>query len=101
MSARGFTLIELVMALVVIAVALSVVGLSIRVMEPGPDAVLVARAQAARDRAIREGRPVRLDSTGISAWFAPDGTARGVIRGADGSVAHLEALTGAVHVTTH
>lgn len=99
MNARGFTLIELVMALVVMAVALAVVGLTIRVSAAAPDAAPLALAQAAREHAIREGRTVHLDSANGGAWFAADGTARGVIPMPDGTIARLDPLTGAVHVS--
>ncbi len=62
MSGRsGVTLLELVVALAILAVAAGVTGLALRpAAPPDPDSVRAARIVEARRQAMRTRRPVRL-----------------------------------------
>lgn len=73
---RGFTLIELALVLVMVAIALSVASPSMRGWGRGAkmrDAVqqFIATTSYARSAAISRGQPVRLRIDGASYWLEP------------------------------
>jgi prepilin-type N-terminal cleavage/methylation domain-containing protein len=97
---RGVTLIELLVALAVLAVALSVTGLAVRSLEPSAEWDLLRSIESARARAIASGRPVVLDVDGRAIRFAPDGSALGGPLLTDSLVVGVDALTGEVRLET-
>jgi prepilin-type N-terminal cleavage/methylation domain-containing protein len=74
---RGVTLIELLVAIVVLTVITAVVGLTISESTSSPTSVVAAKLFEARDEALRTGKPVITwiaDSGGAAAIAFPDGT---------------------------
>ena len=76
--AKGVTLVELLVVLVLIAIAASVVGLALgTAMHPAAAKSVRAEVNAARDSAIRVGQPLTLQIVGVDSGGAitvlPDG----------------------------
>ena len=70
---HGVTLLELIVALALLAVILGVSGLALASLQPTSQAEAERRLRQARADAIRGGAPVRAESV----LFLPDGTAVG------------------------
>ena len=73
MNASGFTLVELLVVLLVLAVASSAVGVAIAGDEPG--STIPREIAAARERAVTTGMPVTVllgDSSSVTLF--PDGS---------------------------
>lgn len=94
---RGFTLVEMVVAVVLLGLLTGVAGLALRSLDAGPDARVIGELQAARATAIHTGQPQVWTRDGSAVRFLPDGSASGgqVVVGA--TVVVIDALTGAVH----
>jgi len=71
---RGVTLIELIVALTLLALILSLSGLAVASLRPTPLVEVERSLRAARAEAIRSGVSVRANSV----LFLPDGRAVGV-----------------------
>lgn len=85
---RGVTLIEMVVALLVLGLLTALAGTAVGGLRRPPADSWQVEVNGARDSAIRTGRPVRFDDgTGYRALLLPDGRAVG---------AGLDPLTGEV-----
>ncbi|MGH7525823.1 MAG: prepilin-type N-terminal cleavage/methylation domain-containing protein [Gemmatimonadales bacterium] len=73
MKASGFTLLELIVVLVLLAVAAGVVAPSLLSSRPEGPSALRALIAGAREAAIRRGEIVRLRIDGSGAWQAVAG----------------------------
>lgn len=93
---RGVTLLELLLVLVVMAIAAGVTALGWRAGRTTPAAAVMAELEAARDRAVRGGRVVRWEGPAGSVWFWPDGSATPARLPVEGVVVVVEPLTGVV-----
>jgi prepilin-type N-terminal cleavage/methylation domain-containing protein len=73
---RGFTLLEIVIALAILGIAIAVVGLSAAALESPIEADVPATIAAARSDAIRTGQAVTLEfAGGVRVTLHPDGSA--------------------------
>jgi prepilin-type N-terminal cleavage/methylation domain-containing protein len=76
-NSAAFTLLEVVVALAVFALILGVSGLAVASLREPPQAATNRELIAARDSAVRTGRPVTV-AVDPSHWtFLPDGRAIG------------------------
>ena len=80
MTARGTTLIELIVALAVLGIVLGVSTAALSAIHRDVPPPALARVEAARERALRLGVPVRIDrpdsssaGTAASLLLLPDG----------------------------
>ena len=95
---RGFTLLELMVAISVSAIALLVGGLSLASIAPSPTALLKSRLDSARASAIRSGVTVRSVIGGKSVFYHPDGTASAPLLDVDSLRIALDPLTGEARI---
>jgi len=93
---RGVTLLELLLAMTVMAIAAGVTALGWRSATESPAARVMAELEAARGRAVRAARAERWEGPGGSVWFWPDGSATPVRLSVDGVVVVVDPLTGSV-----
>ncbi len=95
---RGHTVVELIVALVVLGVALGVAGLAVRGLETSEEAEIVRALHAARARAIVSGQPAVYAARGNTVRFAPDGSAQGGPILTDSMAALVDPVTGEVRL---
>lgn len=95
-TARGVTLVELLVTLAILGVTLAVAGLGVRSLRAPPVAAAMAEIARARQHAAVTGRSTAVTLGRRSVRFAPDGSASGGPIVTDSLVLCVEALTGAV-----
>lgn len=89
---RGVTLVELMVALAVLALVLGMTGVGLASLRPPAGAEAHRAFERARADAIRSGTPVRVEpESGAVVLFLPDGRAVG---------GGVDPLTGAAHDST-
>ncbi len=93
----GFTVIEMMVTVFLLALLTAVSGLAVRSLMAGPEQELVRALAEARERALRSGRPAVWSGDSVAVRFLPNGSSSGgrVARGASTWI--VDPLTGAVH----
>jgi prepilin-type N-terminal cleavage/methylation domain-containing protein len=73
---RGLTLVELMVALAILAIAMATVGLALPRLRPTSEGAVLKELSDARVRAIRTGDAVLLSRGELTIRFLPDGSSR-------------------------
>jgi type II secretion system protein H len=94
---RGFTLIEVVVVLALMALLSGVVVAAARGTAPTPAGALLRELAAARDSAVRGGRAITWRDSAASIRFLPDGSSSGASLLRDGMRISVDVLTGTAH----
>jgi prepilin-type N-terminal cleavage/methylation domain-containing protein len=94
--ARGFTLVELITVLAIIAVMAGITTLAWRASAVPPAGRIVAQLDSARTAAILGGAAVTWRHGAVRVRFRPDGSSSGGRVEADGMVLIVDPLTGSV-----
>lgn len=93
----GFTLLEMMVTVCVLALLATVSGLAARSLKPGRDRQVATALAEVREQAIRSGRPVAWSSDSVTVRFLPNGSSSGGRVTIGGRTWVVDPLTGAVH----
>ena len=91
---RGFTLVEMVTAILVLGLLTGLSALAIRSLKPGATARIVQDLEATRTWAIRSGEPQTWEREGHIVRFLPDGSSAGGSFIAGGTALLIDPVTG-------
>lgn len=93
---RGLTLLEMMVAVLVLGVLTAVSGLAIRSLDLPAEAEAVRELQATREAAIRTGRPQVWKRDAYAVRFLPDGSSSGGRIVVSGRTVVIDPVTGAL-----
>lgn len=93
---RGFTMLEMIVALSLLGLLVGVASLAFRSLDPPAASLTVRELQATRDSAIAKGESLIWTHEADTVRFEPDGSSSGGEVTAEGTTYLIDPVTGAI-----